>query len=113
EYHGPKGYIRFAPKWNAADFKAPFTAAEGWGTYSQKQSNSAMECILEPKYGQVQLSSFSVDAPKGRKAKKVNVTLAGQTVSAKLAQKGANVLVSLQSRVTVKAGERLMLEFLV
>ncbi|MDR0756564.1 MAG: hypothetical protein LBF85_01810, partial [Tannerella sp.] len=111
EYHGPKGYMRFAPKWNADNFKAPFTAAEGWGSYSQRQSGNAMECVLESKHGQVQLSSFSVDAPKSRKAKKVTVTLGGQTVPAKLEQKGANVLVSLQSRVTVRAGERLVLEF--
>jgi uncharacterized protein (DUF608 family) len=110
EYHGPKGYIRFAPKWNASDFKAPFTAAEGWGTYSQKQSNSAMECVLEPRYGQVQLSSFSVDAPRGKKAKKVNVTLGGQSIPAKLEQRGANVLIALQNRTTVKAGEQLILK---
>ncbi|MDR1593240.1 MAG: hypothetical protein LBS43_01990, partial [Prevotellaceae bacterium] len=58
-----------------------------------------------------QLSSFSVDAPKGKKAKKVNVTLAGQTIPAKLTQKGDNALVSLQNRVTVRAGEHLVLEF--
>jgi hypothetical protein len=102
EYHGPKGYMRFAPKWNADNFKAPFTAAEGWGSYSQRQSGNAMECVLEPKYGQVSLSSFSVDVPKGRKAKKVTVTLGGQTVPAKLEQKGVNVLVSLQNRITVE-----------
>ncbi|MDR2627843.1 MAG: hypothetical protein LBC40_07405, partial [Dysgonamonadaceae bacterium] len=109
EYHGPKGYMRFAPKWNAGDFKAPFTAAEGWGTYSQKQSNDAMECVLEPKYGQVQLSSFSADAPTGKQVKKVNVMLGGKTFPAKAEQKGANVLVSLQNRVTIKAGESLVL----
>jgi uncharacterized protein (DUF608 family) len=111
EYHGPKGYIRFAPKWNAADFKAPFTAAEGWGTYSQIQSNGVIECVLEAKYGQVQLSSFSIDAPKGKKAKKVNVTLGGQTIPATLVQKGANVLVSLQNRTTIKAGEQFAVKF--
>jgi hypothetical protein len=52
-----------------------------------------------------------VDAPKGKKAKKVNVTLAGQTIPAKLTQKGDNALVSLQNRVTVRAGEHLVLEF--
>jgi uncharacterized protein (DUF608 family) len=110
EYHGPKGYMRFAPKWNADSFKAPFTAAEGWGTYSQKQSSAKMECILELKYGQLQLNSFSADVPKGRKTKKVNVLLNGQTVPAKLEQKGVSVLVFLQNRVTVKTGERLVLE---
>ncbi|KAA6324142.1 hypothetical protein EZS27_026494 [termite gut metagenome] len=63
EYHGPKGYMRFAPQWNAQDFKAPFTAAEGWGTFTQKQLDGKVECTLEPKYGQVQLNSFSVEAP--------------------------------------------------
>jgi uncharacterized protein (DUF608 family) len=111
EYHGPKGYMRFAPKWNAGNFKAPFTAAEGWGSYTQQQSGGAMECVLEPKYGQVQLSSFSVDAPKGRSIKTVAVSLGGQTISAKLKQNGSSVLVSLQNRVTVKAGEKLVLKF--
>jgi hypothetical protein len=37
EYHGPKGYIRFAPRWNADNFKAPFVTAKGWGSYSQKK----------------------------------------------------------------------------
>ena len=68
-------------------------------------SNSAMECVLEPKYGQVQINSFSVDAPKGRKAKKVTVSLDGQTVPAKWEQKDVNVLVSMQNRVTVKTGK--------
>jgi hypothetical protein len=109
EYHGPKGYMRFAPKWNVDNFKAPFTAAEGWGSYTQRQSGNTMECGLEPKYGQVQLSSFSVDMPKGKKAKKVTVSLGGQTVSAKWEQKGDKMLISLQNRVTVKTGERLEL----
>jgi hypothetical protein len=101
--------MRFAPKWNADNFKAPFTAAEGWGSYSQKQSNGVMEYVLEPKYGQVQLSSFSVETPKGRKAKTATVTLGGQTVPAKWKQTGGSVLVSLQNRVTLKAEEQFVI----
>jgi hypothetical protein len=111
EYHGPKGYMRFAPKWNAGNFKAPFTAAEGWGSYTQQQSGGAMECVLEPGYGQVQLTRFSVDAPKGGSVKAVAVSLGGQTIPPKWKQSGSNVLVSLPNRVIVKAGERLVLRF--
>ncbi|MDR1895884.1 MAG: glycoside hydrolase family 116 protein, partial [Prevotellaceae bacterium] len=111
EYHGPKGFLRFAPKWNAENFKAPFTAAEGWGSYTQTLSGNTMTCVLEPKYGQVQLSAFSVDAPKGKRVKSANVSLDGQTVSAKREQKGAAVSLSLPNRIVVKAGERLVLEF--
>jgi hypothetical protein len=57
------------------------------------------------------VDSFSVDAPKGRKIKKVTVSLDGQTVPAKWTQKGVNVLVSLQNRVTVKTGKQLVVGF--
>ena len=36
EYHGPKGHIGFAPRLTPENFKAPFTAAEGWGSYEQQ-----------------------------------------------------------------------------
>jgi hypothetical protein len=70
-----------------------------------------MECVLEPGYGQVQLSRFSVDAPKGRKVKTAVVSLGGQALPAKVKQTGSSVLVTLQNRVTVKAGEGLALKF--
>ena len=35
-YNGPAGVIGFDPKVGPDDFKAPFTAAEGWGTFEQK-----------------------------------------------------------------------------
>jgi len=35
-YNGPAGVIGFDPKIGPEDFKAPFTAAEGWGTFEQK-----------------------------------------------------------------------------
>jgi hypothetical protein len=109
EYHGPKGYMRFAPKWNADNFKAPFTAAEGWGSYSQRQSSGAIECALEPKYGQVQLNSFSVDVPKGVKARKVTVSSGNETISATCEQKGITASITLSRRATVKVGEELRL----
>jgi hypothetical protein len=101
--------MRFAPKWDAAHFKAPFTAAEGWGSYAQQRSDDVMKCTLEPKYGQVQLSIFSVEMPKGGKVKAATVTLGGQAVPAKWKQTGGSVLVSLQNRMTFKAGELFVL----
>jgi non-lysosomal glucosylceramidase len=37
-YHGPSGVIGFDPKIAPEDFRAPFTAAEGWGTFEQKKT---------------------------------------------------------------------------
>lgn len=107
EYHGPKGYIRFAPKWDKENFKAPFTAAEGWGSYAQKQTTKNMECFLEPKYGQIQLNSISVEVPKGKKVKAVNIMIDNRENQAKVNQKGTIVLITSQSLMAVKEGERL------
>jgi non-lysosomal glucosylceramidase len=38
EYDGPAGVLGFAPKIGPEDFRAPFTAAEGWGTFTQEES---------------------------------------------------------------------------
>ncbi len=107
EYHGPKGYIRFSPKWGADNFTAPFTAAEGWGTYSQQQSGGKMTCSLTAKYGKVQLKDFSVDAPKGKSYKSATVTVADKPVSAQVKQNGQKVMISFNDRVTINTGEKL------
>ena len=36
EYHGPRGHIGFDPRLSPDNFRAAFTAAEGWGTFSQQ-----------------------------------------------------------------------------
>ncbi len=107
EYHGPKGSMRFAPKWNAEKFKAPFTAAEGWGTYMQEYTQTGMECSLQPQYGQVQLQSFSVDAPVGKRFKNIDVSLNGQKVPTKVKQEGQKVLLTFDNRITIKEGQHL------
>lgn len=37
-YNGPAGILGFSPKMVPEDFRAPFTVAEGWGTFRQKGS---------------------------------------------------------------------------
>ena len=38
EYHGPKGHIGFAPHITPENFRAAFTAAEGWGSFAQTRT---------------------------------------------------------------------------
>ena len=61
EYHGPKGHIGFAPKLSPDDFKAAFTTAEGWGTFSQQRSNGALTARLEIKWGRLKLKSIALE----------------------------------------------------
>jgi len=60
EYHGPKGHIGFAPRLKPADFKAAFTAAEGWGTFAQTRQGHTQSCTIDMQYGQLRLNSIAL-----------------------------------------------------
>ncbi|MDR2466598.1 MAG: hypothetical protein LBD35_04320 [Prevotellaceae bacterium] len=107
EYHGPKGYMRFAPRWNADDFKAPFTSAEGWGTYSQKFDGGRIECELKVKYGRTELASFSFVLPAGKKASNIRASVDGIPVACTAKQKGQDARIRFAERIAVKEGQRL------
>jgi uncharacterized protein (DUF608 family) len=60
-YHGPKREIGFAPKLNADNFKAAFTAAEGWGTYSQVKKGKSLECTIDVKSGRLVVKTIRLE----------------------------------------------------
>lgn len=60
-YHGPKKTIGFAPKIGAENFKAAFTTAEGWGTYSQVKRGKNLDCIIDVKWGRLSLQTVNIE----------------------------------------------------
>jgi non-lysosomal glucosylceramidase len=80
-YHGPKGHIGFAPQLTPENFKAPFTAAEGWGTYSQQRGESSFAGQLHVRHGKLKLEKFSVELDKNQKAAGVEVTVDQNSVA--------------------------------
>jgi non-lysosomal glucosylceramidase len=63
EYHGPRGHIGFAPRITPESFKAPFTAAEGWGSYSQKISENSVSATIALKWGRLRMRSLCLQLP--------------------------------------------------
>ncbi len=59
EYHGPKGHLGFAPRVTPEDFRAAFTAAEGWGTFSQKRDQRSQHERIELRWGSLRLRSLA------------------------------------------------------
>lgn len=57
-YHGPKAEIGFAPKLNPEDFRCPFTAAEGWGTFEQKKSGEKWTAAITLRHGKLRVSKI-------------------------------------------------------
>ena len=105
EYHGPKGHLGFAPKVGLDDFRAAFTAAEGWGTYRQTRADGRLNATITTKWGQVRLRTLSFEVlgqPKG-----AVVSLGGQAVPAAVGQEGTRLTVTLGRDVVVPAGGEL------
>ena len=102
EYNGPRGVIGFDPRLTPDNFRAPFTAAEGWGTFSQTRDASGMEAALAVKYGSLRITAVRLALPDGVKAGTVKV---GGAPGATFTQEGARVLVTLEKPLAIKAGE--------
>jgi hypothetical protein len=105
DYHGPKGYMRFAPKMQSDNFKAPFTAAEGWGTYQQQKTDKQLKASVQVKYGTLKLTAFGVEA--NHKILKIKVLIDGKKVAASFTQKDNDCLIQFNEPVTIAAQQKL------
>jgi uncharacterized protein (DUF608 family) len=105
EYHGPKGYLAFAPRIGLDDFRAAFTSAEGWGTLRQQRAGGTHTAAVELKWGKLRLKTLALrcDAAVSR----VAVTVAGQAVAATHALESGRLVVTLGADAILKAGETL------
>lgn len=95
EYHGPKGQISFAPKIHPENFKAPFTSAEGWGSYSQQRSDTAFSAQLKVIHGKLSLRKFNVELHENYYAKRVQVFLNSKQIHATFTQQGTHCQIIL------------------
>lgn len=84
-HDGPAGVIGFEPKIAPEDFKAPFTAAEGWGTFEQKQSaDRKWSASLTVRHGRLVLNELRLPWIAGAG----NVKLGDETVAATFGKGG-------------------------
>ena len=107
EYHGPKGYLAFAPRLTPDNFRAAFTAAEGWGTFSQHRDETSQSETLELKWGKLRLRSLAFELPQNVRPKDVNVLLNGVAVQAKQRMEGNRAIVQFSSETMLQAGGKL------
>jgi uncharacterized protein (DUF608 family) len=110
EYDGPRGRIGFAPRLTPEQFKAAFTAAEGWGTFSQSFDGSAFNAALDVKWGQLKLRTMALALPPGANATKVVASLGGKGTPATLALEGKRIVVTFTSEIIIAAREKLALQ---
>ncbi|MDF7801313.1 GH116 family glycosyl hydrolase [Pontiellaceae bacterium B1224] len=107
EYNGPAGMIGFDPVIHPSTFRAPFTAAEGWGTFSQTVGEKEMMAELSVNWGKLKLQTIRLN-PEGLNAQTANVTVDGNKLGAKLVKTESGVSVKLENPVSVSAGQSLV-----
>lgn len=109
EYHGPKGTIQFAPRWNKENFRAPFTVAEGWGTYSQKVNGDRQEHRLALKYGSLRLRQCRFEMAGKRSLSSISVMLGEQKIPATFDRQDGMVSVRFHRELTFQEGQQLLI----
>ena len=107
QYHGPRGEIGFAPRLTPEDFKAPFTAAEGWGAYSQKNEAGGRKTVLHLRYGKLRLRTVTLAVADNPAS--VRVTLNQTPLQASHTFDSGRVTVTLAAEARLSANDRLEL----
>jgi uncharacterized protein (DUF608 family) len=107
EYHGPKGHIGFAPRLTPENFRAAFTAAEGWGTFSQKRDGKTQSDRIEVRWGKLRVKTLALSLPAGATAATVKLTAAGKDVPVTQTLKDGRLEITLGQEVALTEGQAL------
>jgi non-lysosomal glucosylceramidase len=107
EYHGPKGHLGFAPRIRPENFKAAFTAAEGWGTFSQQSGPAGLNAQLAVRWGKLRLRTLSVELPRGYPGGRVAVVADRHVLRTKESKTGTRLTLWFDTWVELRAGQQL------
>lgn len=105
EYHGPKGHLGFAPRLSPENFRAAFTAAEGWGSFSQERHGAGQTARVELRWGRLRLASLALAVPPEVDRGTVRARLGKRTLGLYVQSDGPRLVVHLDEEVTLNAGE--------
>jgi len=107
EYHGPKGHIGFAPRVTPEAFRAAFTGAEGWGSFSQTRRDAVQRETIELCWGRLALKTLAFAIPKDWKNVTVGIRLNGERLTGKTLVSDTRVEIRLDKDLTLNKGDRL------
>ena len=107
EYHGPKGYIAFAPRIAPEDFRAAFTTAEGWGLFTQSRSKDSQRNRIDLRWGRLDLKKMALAIPESWKAADVTVRVDNTPVNSKVVHSNGQIRISLVEDLELTAGDEL------
>jgi hypothetical protein len=110
-YDGPRQVIGFQPVWQPEDHASFFSAAKGWGLFTQNRKAATQQAVLDLKYGTLDVKTLVLAVPEGKQVSKVRVRRDGKTLRlASHQQNGTRVEIPLKQSVPLKAGSSLAID---
>ena len=107
-YDGPAGRIGFQPVWQPEDHTSFFTAAEGWGLFSQRREAGTQTDRIELRYGKLRVASLVFQIPEGATPREVAVRLGDRTLPSTFTSEGTEVHVTLDPPVALAPDDALV-----
>lgn len=112
QYDGPQGKLAFGPRLTRKDFRAGFTAAEGWGSFSQKVTGGQQSASIDLRYGELALNEFALDQVVGTHATKVKAQIDDQLIETRFQTESGQYIVSFAETLRLKEGQTLLVDYL-
>ena len=107
DYDGPDSYMAFAPRIQQDDFKAAFTAAQGWGMFSQERSDGRQRNRIEVRWGRLRLRTLELAVPENTDPSEVTLRVSGERLTPRCNVENDTLRVELQGPVTLHRGQAL------
>jgi hypothetical protein len=108
EHHGPKGYIAFSPRLTPENFRASFTSARGWGTFSQTRNGKTQTEKIEVRAGKLRLKTLAFDLPEGIQVKNVKIETSGKELDAIYKIKEKRITITLNKETIVDTNQSIV-----
>ncbi|TWT30462.1 hypothetical protein KOR34_50210 [Posidoniimonas corsicana] len=106
EYDGPAGRIGFRPRLTPENHASFFTAAEGYGLFSQVQEANRLEAAIALKEGLLSLTVV-VLGTGDRRPRSALAKLDGRAVAAKAELQNGEAMLALEKPLNLVAGQQL------
>jgi hypothetical protein len=110
EYHGPRGHFGFAPAINAKAFQCAFTAAEGWGRFSQRVEKGRLRAEITILYGRAKIKSLALELPETVKVNEVIVRVGRRALPAVHSLADRRLTITLTKEAVLVTGSRFTAE---
>jgi uncharacterized protein (DUF608 family) len=113
EVHCPKGHLGFAPRLTPENFKAAFTTATGWGTFTQTVMAGKRQVTISVGHGTVRVKTLALGAVAGETAPDaVKASVSGKPVRGRISTDSGRHLVTFINDVLLTKGQKLNASFL-